>query len=75
VPAADARNRDYRELANKLEKEFVRMKVLDPLPYLCDPTACYAMKNGRLLYSDDNHVSVAGATYLSERFFDEHGLP
>jgi peptidoglycan/LPS O-acetylase OafA/YrhL len=67
----DARNRAYRQVVLDLKKEFTGLRVFDPLPYLCDSSACYAMTAGHLLYSDDNHISNAGATYLSGKFFEE----
>ena len=70
----DSRNRAYREMIFAMEKEFVGLEIFDPFPYLCDSVACYAMKSGHLLYRDDNHLSAAGATYLSERFMEEQSI-
>ncbi len=70
-PQVDARDRDYREVIFDLKKTFAGLKVFDPLPYLCDAEACYAMRDGHLLYRDDNHLSAAGARYLAERFLAE----
>ncbi len=66
----DIRNRAYRDQVLKLEKEFPGMQIFDPVPFLCDFASCYAMREGHLLYSDDNHVSEAGAHYLAERYFE-----
>ncbi len=35
--------------------------VVDPAAVLCDKTACFAVKDGQLLYFDNHHVSLAGA--------------
>ena len=67
----DARNHSYRDVVFELKKEFTGLKVFDPLPYLCDASACYAVNDGHLFYSDDNHLSDAGAEYLSGKFFEE----
>jgi len=67
----DARNRAYRDVILELKKEFPGLRVFDPLPYLCDSSACYAMRSGHLFYSDDNHLSDAGVAYLSGKFFEE----
>jgi peptidoglycan/LPS O-acetylase OafA/YrhL len=67
----DARNHAYREAVFALKKEFGGLTVFDPFPYLCNSSACYAMTGGHLLYRDDNHLSAAGATYLSEKFVAE----
>ena len=71
----DARNRAYRQVVFESKKEFTGLRVFDPLPYLCDSSACYAMSAGHLLYSDDNHISKAGAEYLSGKFFEEESSP
>lgn len=67
----EARSAPYREVVRQLQMEFKSLKVFDPLPYLCDSSACYAMKDGHLFYSDDNHVSATGAAYLSGKFLEE----
>ena len=69
----DTRNRAYREAIFGMKREFSGLRVFDPLPYLCDSLACYAMSGGHLLYRDDSHLSAAGATYLSEKFVAEQG--
>ena len=71
----DARNRAYREVIFTMKKEFSGLGVFDPFPYLCDATACYAMRDGRLLYQDDNHLSAEGSAYLGEKFTAEQSLP
>ena len=67
----ERRNRDYRRLISELQKTFPRLKVFDPFPYLCDSTACYAMNDGHLFYRDHDHLSAAGAEYLSAKFLAE----
>lgn len=70
-PEVEKRNRSYREQIVRLEREFPKMEVFDPLPYLCDSASCYGMRDGHLLYSDDNHISVAGARYLASAYFNQ----
>ena len=67
----DTRNDPYRKFIFGMTKEVPGLEVFDPFPYLCDSSACYAMKDKHLLYRDDNHLSTAGAIYLSEKFFAE----
>ncbi len=71
----DARNRSYRELVVKTKEKFDGLEVFDPFPFLCDASACYAMNGGHLLYRDDNHLSAAGAAYLSTKFLQAQSLP
>lgn len=44
------------------------VKILNPLPYLCDSQYCYGSKNGRPLYSDDDHLSEYGNKFLTPMF-------
>lgn len=42
--------------------------ILDPLPYLCPNGRCMAIKDGRSLYYDDDHLSEFGASQLLPMF-------
>jgi peptidoglycan/LPS O-acetylase OafA/YrhL len=41
------------------------VRLLDPLPYLCNDSHCSGAVGGRPLYSDDNHLSNTGASLLA----------
>lgn len=73
--AIDAKSKDYRELIYSLQREFPGVRVFDTLQYMCDSSWCYAMKDGRMLYTDDNHIGVIGSEYLGERFLAEFRPP
>ena len=44
------------------------LKILDPIPYLCDDQYCYGSKNGRPLYYDVGHLSEYGNKFLVPMF-------
>lgn len=44
------------------------VKILDPLPYLCDDQVCYGSKNGQPLYFDDDHLNLYGSKLLEPMF-------
>jgi peptidoglycan/LPS O-acetylase OafA/YrhL len=44
------------------------VKILNPLPYLCDDQYCYGSKNGQPLYFDDDHLSEYGNKFLEPMF-------
>lgn len=44
------------------------VKILDPLPYLCDDQYCYGSRDGRPLYYDDDHLSEYGNKFLVPMF-------
>lgn len=44
------------------------VKILNPLPYLCDNQYCYGSKNDHPLYQDDDHLSEYGNKLLVPMF-------
>lgn len=44
------------------------VRILDPLPYLCDERYCYGSRDGRSLYFDADHLSEYGNTFLVPMF-------
>ena len=52
---------------NKASEE-CGIKILNPLPYLCDETSCYASKEGMPIYYDDDHLSERGGALLTSLF-------
>lgn len=59
---------DFVWKAQDLAAEQCGVKILNPLPYLCDDKYCYGSKNGRPLYSDDDHLSEYGNKFLIPMF-------
>lgn len=60
----DARQAPYRAIVADVLNDFPGVKVFDPLPYLCDAEVCRARIDGVFMYSDDDHLSNAGARLL-----------
>lgn len=65
----DDRMRVYRQMVAKVAAQVPALGVVDPLPVFCDAVECSGMRNGRLLYADDNHVSLVGAGVLAPLIF------
>jgi peptidoglycan/LPS O-acetylase OafA/YrhL len=68
--AVEERNREYRELVFNVLKEFPSVLIFDAMAHICDAQQCLAMKDGNLLYRDDDHLSVAGSRYISMKLVD-----
>lgn len=54
------------------------VRILNPLPYLCDKEYCYGSRDGRPLYHDDDHLSEYGNRFLIpmfEEIFSSRGDP
>jgi hypothetical protein len=67
LEAYHARN-DFIWAAQDAAHEQCGVQILDPLPYLCWDGACHGSKDGRPLYSDDNHLSEFGNKLLVPMF-------
>lgn len=44
------------------------VKLLDPVPYLCSAGRCEAVRDGRAIYYDDDHLSEFGSRLLLPMF-------
>ena len=55
----------YRSLMAKVLKDYPKIKVLDAADIFCDQAKCLAMKDNTMLYSDRNHLSLAGSVLLA----------
>ncbi|MFZ2266006.1 MAG: acyltransferase family protein [Azonexus sp.] len=62
-----ARN-DFVWAAQNVARDKCGVKILDPLPFLCDNDHCYASREGRPLYYDDDHLSEFGNKLLIPMF-------
>lgn len=50
-------------LIEELPKEVI---ILDPVNYFCQSDDCFVIKNGKALYFDDDHMSLNGASLLTQ---------
>ncbi|MEQ1555375.1 MAG: acyltransferase family protein [Gallionella sp.] len=62
----DERNREYRELVFSVLKDFPSVQIFDAAAQLCDDKWCWAMKDGKMLYRDDDHLSIEGSRYIAQ---------
>jgi hypothetical protein len=54
----------YRDLIKKISNDNPQMKIYDPIDIFCDSTVCHGKKNGRLLYWDDDHISIEASLLI-----------
>lgn len=68
------RTTEYRDYIFNLSKKYKNINILDPISVFCDDKYCYAIKDGKMLYADDDHHSVDGsieqAKYLNKYIFE-----
>ncbi|WP_107850592.1 acyltransferase family protein [Oceanimonas marisflavi] len=61
------RNKRAIEAQNTAAKN-CGIKILDPLPYLCDEHFCYGDNGGKPIYYDDDHLNERGGQLLMPIF-------
>jgi hypothetical protein len=66
-----ARSFEYRKIIAEVSENQLGLAVIDSSKSLCDAGFCRAYSNGNFLYSDNNHLSVAGA----KKVIGEASLP
>ena len=62
---------EYRNKVYATKKKYPALTILDPKDLYCDDSYCYAVKNGKMLYADDDHHSVDGSIMQAEYFIDK----
>lgn len=51
----------YNSKVHDISKKYPNIKVLDPKDSFCDTKSCYASKDGKILYIDDDHLNIEGS--------------
>jgi hypothetical protein len=62
------RSKEYRNFVYDIINDYTNIMPLDPKKFFCDNSFCYALKNGKMLYADDDHLSVDGAILQANYF-------
>ena len=60
-----ARMGSYRQQMKEASVLIPGLVLLDPEPLFCDKMTCTGILNGRLMYTDDDHLSIAGSRYVA----------
>ncbi|MEM7709498.1 MAG: SGNH hydrolase domain-containing protein [Pseudomonadota bacterium] len=58
-------DRRIGDVMDRLHELPAGVTVIDPTGFFCDRTRCYATRDGRALYFDDDHMSVYGAKLVA----------
>jgi len=66
----DKRSKEYRTLVFSVLKDFPDIQVLDPASKLCNDEWCSAIKENKIVYQDDNHLSVDGSRFIAKYLAD-----
>lgn len=68
LPAANSPTARYQQMVRNVLRQFPHARLWNTPEYFCDTEHCWGMKNGVMLYRDDNHLSMAGSLFLGEHF-------
>jgi len=64
-----ARQHGYRQAMGQILARHPEVKAADPMQVLCKAQSCFAVASGKILYRDDDHLSLDGAALVFDRLF------
>uniref|UniRef100_UPI004048C116 SGNH hydrolase domain-containing protein n=1 Tax=Aliarcobacter sp. TaxID=2321116 RepID=UPI004048C116 len=62
---------EYRDFIYNLSKKYTNTNILDPKDMYCDDKYCYAIRNNKMLYADDDHHSLDGSLEQAKYFIND----
>lgn len=65
------RQNEYRTKTANMVNNYQNIKLLDPEKLYCNDRYCYAIKDGKMLYADDDHHSVDGSIVQAKYFINK----
>lgn len=57
--------REYRDWVASVLKDFPEVRIFDAADPFCDKDKCWGMKDGKVLYRDEAHLSIEGSELVS----------
>ena len=60
------RNDRYRKFIYNILKDYPTIKLFDPTEIFCDYRKCHAIKDGKILYRDFDHLSIDGSELVAK---------
>lgn len=70
----DNRTKEYKEVIASVLKDYPSIQVFDPSDYLCDSQWCSAIKDNKMFYRDDDHLSLQGSEFMAHKLLPMIGL-
>ncbi len=70
-PLFEQRNAEYHRVIGATKEAFPTVKFINLYDYLCDRDFCHAYKEGQLLYTGRDHLSVDGSRYVAAKMANE----
>lgn len=60
------KQREYIPIIKEIAEKYPNISIIDPIRVFCDGQKCYIIRNDKLLYYDDDHISIDGSYLLGE---------
>ncbi|MDR2366479.1 MAG: acyltransferase [Zoogloeaceae bacterium] len=73
-PVYQERMRRYRELVAEIKARHDDLIIIDPEPLFCDKKECSGYRDGQLLYIDDDHLNINGASRVAPLILEAMGI-
>lgn len=62
---------EYKQKILQMAKKYSNVSVLDVEDTFCDERYCYALKDGNMLYLDDDHLSLKGSELQAKNLINK----
>jgi peptidoglycan/LPS O-acetylase OafA/YrhL len=69
-----SRTREYRTRVKQIGEKYPNITIMDPKDLYCDSLYCYAVKGGKMLYADDDHISINGSKIQAKYLMKHNSL-
>jgi hypothetical protein len=66
-----SRMEEYRTGIYEITGRYSNVSVLDPEDLFCDEDNCFVVIDGKMMYADDDHLSVNGSAYQAKKFVEQ----
>ena len=61
----------YNNAVKNISKKYNNVRYLELSELFCKSDKCFAGRNGKILYMDDNHLSQNGSIYIAPYIYNE----
>ena len=71
----DKRQAVYRKIINNIQLKNPTLLIYDPIDLFCDKVYCHGIRERKLLYRDDDHISFWGSEIILNNMLSNNVLP
>ena len=60
-------NEEFNKISSNVLLDFPNVKILNTPSIICDNVMCHGKIDGKILYRDDNHLSLDGSIFIGKK--------